>query len=802
MSGGLSHTIGVLVKGHNALTASLTKAEHSLTSFRKTAESTALSVNSSLIPGDIDMSAVDQATSHLTGLGTKAMIAGGIIAGGLGLAVHTATGFNAAMAEVSTLVDTATTDMGALTSQVRSLSKEYGQMPVDTAGALYTTISAGYGDAADATIMLEGAMKLARGGITDTGTAIDGLTSIMNSYGMAASQVSGVSDKMFVAMKAGKTTIGELSSSLGKVTPLASSAGISLDEVLSATSALTLGGLNTAESVTSLRGMLAAVIKPTADATATAKNLGIEFSTAAMKSMGLQNWLAHVAEKTGGSQEVLSSLFGRVEALSGVLALTGNQAESFSSILEQMGHSAGATDEAFKKVDASAAAAFDRAKANAAVLVETVGNALLPVVSGLADSFAWLSGKMSMFAEAHPFLTKTVVVLTAVTAGVLLIGGAALIMGAQVMTAMTMVNVSTGGVLLAVGALITGMTALVMVFTSGTDEMAESTGILSDTWGMLKEVFYAGAVPVAYGVGYLAGVITNAWSTVSSYTSEVWPLIATIIGGAWAGITQLLFPQIAILKGLFTFAWESIKVMTGAAWASISLTVTTVWTSIYHSIALVWNLISGVFKTGLQLLTGDWSGAWQTIQATFYNVLGHIKGIFGAWIGWFAGLGENFMNAGRGLIDAFWAGIQASWGTLEEGFTSLLGDLRSLLPFSDAEEGPLSQLTQSGKSLLPTFAKGIEQGADEPIDAISTSLSRIRLQPPRIAPMDTGSLSDSGMSSIPATDTGTCAEGASVVFQRGAFQITVSGADSMDDLEERLTEIFGRLALRLGVSHA
>ncbi len=30
------------------------------------------------------------------------------------------------------------------------------------------------------------AMKLARGGITDTGTAIDGLTSIMNSYGMAA----------------------------------------------------------------------------------------------------------------------------------------------------------------------------------------------------------------------------------------------------------------------------------------------------------------------------------------------------------------------------------------------------------------------------------------------------------------------------------------------------------------------------------------------------------------------------------------------------------------------------------------
>ncbi len=800
MSGGMSQTIGVLVKGHNALTGSLTRAEHSLTSFRKTAESTALSVNSSLVPGDIDMSAVDQAKSRLTGMGTKAMVAGGLIAGGLGLAVHTATGFNSAMAEVSTLVDTSTTDMDALAGTVRSLSKEFGQMPVDTAGALYTTISAGFGDTKDATVMLEGAMKLARGGITDTGTAIDGLTSIMNSYGMSADQVSGVSDMMFTAMKAGKTTIGELSGSMGKITPLASSAGISLDEVLSATSALTLGGLNTAEAVTSLRGMMTAVIKPTADATKTAAGLGIEFSTAAMKSMGLQKWLAHVAEKTGGSQEVMASLFGKVEALSGVMALTGNQAGSFASILEQMGTSAGATDEAFQKVNASASAAFDRAKSNAAVLMETIGNALLPVVAGLADSFAWLAGKISTFAEAHPFLTKTVVVLAAVTAGVLLIGGAAFIMGAQVMGAMALVNVSTGGVLLAVGALITGITMLVMYFTSGTEEMGESTGLLASVFGLLKSAFYAVAVPVAYGVGFLAGVITNAWGSISAYTAEVWPMIKTIIGGAWAAITQLLFPQIAIMKGLFTFAWESIKVVTGAAWSYIKLTITTVWTSIYNSIALVWNLISGLFKAGLQLLTGDWTGAWETIQSTFVNVWENIKGIFGAWIGWFTGLGEIFMNAGSGLIDAFWAGIQAAWGTLKEGFTNLLDGLRSLLPFSDAEEGPLSQLTQSGKSLLPTFAKGIEQGSDAPIEAMSTSLGSISLQAPRIPPLEmepAGSTNSKGM-----LDHSSQSDAPSVVFQRGAFQISVSGSGSIDDLEERLTEIFSRLSLRLGVSHA
>jgi len=846
----MSHTIGVLVKGHNALSASLVKAEHSLTSFRKTAEATALSVNSRLTSPDIDTASIDKASSRLRGMGTTAMIAGGIVAAGLGLAVHTATNFNTAMAEVSTLVDTSTTDMNALNSTVRSMSKEFGQMPVDTAKALYTTISAGFGDAQDATVMLEGAMKLARGGITDTETAIDGLTSIMNSYGMAADQVTGVSDRMFVAMKAGKTTIGELSSSLGKVTPLASSVGVSLDELLAATSALTLGGLKTAEAVTSLRGVMAAVINPTADALKTAEALGIEFSATAVKSMGLQKWLAQVAEKTGGSQESLSALFGRVEALSGVLALTGNQASSFASILGQMGNSAGATEEAFRKVDATAGAAFDRAKANAAVLMETVGNALLPVVSGLANTFAWLADKISTFGEAHPFLTKLVVVLTAVSAGVALVGGASLVMGAKVMAAMTMVNVSTGGVLLAVGALVAGITALVMLFTSGTDSMKKSSGILATAWGVVKTAFYAMAKPVAYGLGFLVGTLEDAWFSIAGYTADVWPMVKQVILGAWKAVTTVLAPQIAALTGMFTFAWESIQVVTTAVWDSIKLTVTTVWNHVYNSIALVWNLISGVFKAGLQLLTGDWSGAWETIQTTFANVWANIKSIFSGWMDWLGGLSSIFLDAGSGLIDAFWQGIQAAWSSLKENFSGLLQGIRDLLPFSDAREGPLAQLTASGSALmstfaqgiqaaadipekvlsgllkgvadllpfsdakkgplsdltksgarvLPTFAGGIQQNADAPGRAVSDALSGVRLEAPRIPPIQIEASREPGMTG-PAREPSTSGAG-SVVFERGAFQISITGEKPMDDLENRLTDIFAGVALRLGVSDA
>ena len=176
-----------------------------------------------------------------------------------------------------------------------------------------------------------------------------------------------------------------------------------------------------------------------------------------------------------------------------------------------------------------------------------------------------------------------------------------------------------------------------------------------------------------------------------------------------------------------------------------------------------------------------------------------MKAIFGGWLDWFTGLGDIFSNAGAGLIDAFWAGIQAAWGRLQEGFSGLLEGLRDLLPFSDAAEGPLSELTKSGRSLLPTFASGIAQTADAPVAAVSNALGSIALQAPRIPPVQ---MEAPGRPAVPGRSAEAAGDDSGGVdFQRGAFQITISGANAIDDLEDRLTDIFSRAALRLGVSH-
>ena len=261
--------------------------------------------------------------------------------GGLGIVLLGATkkalDFDKAMTEVSTLIDKSFDPTNRLTTVVRNLSKEFAQSPVDQAKALYQVISAGASSAAQATMTLTAANKLAVGGVTDVATAADGLTSILNAYGLGAEEATRVSDTMFVAMRAGKTTIAELSASVGLLAPIAAATGVSIEEMFGAVAALTKGGLSTSMAMTGLRQALVNVLKPNKQGAAAAKQLGIEFNSTALKAQGLTGFMANLIDKAEGNTDALVALFGSVEGLNAMMALTAKTgAEDFNKILDDM----------------------------------------------------------------------------------------------------------------------------------------------------------------------------------------------------------------------------------------------------------------------------------------------------------------------------------------------------------------------------------------------------------------------------------------------------------------------------------
>lgn len=439
------------------------------------------------------------------------------ITASIGAAVDLAGRFETKMAEVSTLVDTTTFKMNALTAAIKAQSVEFGALPVDQAAAAYQIISAGASDAAKAIEILDASNRLAVGGVTDVATAADGLTSVLNAYGSKVEGATAVSDALFIGMRAGKTTIGELSAGLGKVAPLAAQTGVSFDELVAATSALTKGGISTQESITGVRAILAAVAKPTSEASKYAKQLGLDFSVAAIESKGFGGFLDDVVAKTGGSTDALAQLFGGVEALVPALALAGQAGADFDQIMADMAEKGGTTQEAFEKMTNTFEFQRARLQAGLTVALTELGTVittfLTPALKFLADNFEAIQRFVIVFASALAVLL--VPALASVTAGFITMAAAFLL--------------TPFGAVLAV---ITALSAAVAYFG---DTQVTVAGRTVTVWQVITAAV-ATAIDVFNDVrAALAGMFNDGLAAGSSFFSTITTWLSDFVGN-W-GIT-------------------------------------------------------------------------------------------------------------------------------------------------------------------------------------------------------------------------------------------------------------------------
>ena len=222
---------------------------------------------------------------------------------------------------------------------------------------------------------------------------MSGLTSAVAAFGLEASDVDAVADKFFKTVEVGKLRFEDIASSIGSVAPLASQLGISLDELLAAGSALTLTGQTLSESFTNIQGVMNAVLRPSGEAIKLADELGVEFTATALQTKGLTRFLKDLEIQVGGDIEVMGQLFGRIEGLRGVLALTGNQAEAFAKNLNAIQNATGATNAAVEIQNKTYQAQIDLLKNQLSLVLQTIGEELLPsVTEALEDMNAALMG--------------------------------------------------------------------------------------------------------------------------------------------------------------------------------------------------------------------------------------------------------------------------------------------------------------------------------------------------------------------------------------------------------------------------
>lgn len=296
---------------------------------------------------------------------------------------------------------------------INEMSTATGIARSEIADGYYEALSSGIkvtDDMSGANEQVAIAMKLAKGGFTDSQTAVDGLTTVLNAYQMSADQTTRVSDIMIKTQDLGKVTVDEMAKTLGNIIPVAADANVSFEQIGAAYSVLTSQGMPANKTSTAMRNIIVELNNK-------ASKMGKTFETAAGKSFqqfikeggNVQQAVSMVKKEAEKTKTPIGKLVGK-ETISAFNMLT-NAGEDFNNALITMDTSAGATDENFAKATNNLNDNLNKTK-------ETILGGLMPALdagSGLLNSFV---GGFANLSNADKNLVMVGTAAVGATAGI------------------------------------------------------------------------------------------------------------------------------------------------------------------------------------------------------------------------------------------------------------------------------------------------------------------------------------------------------------------------------------------------
>lgn len=270
-------------------------------------------------------------------------------------------------------------------------------------------------------------------------------------------------------------------------------------------------------------------------------------------------------------------------------------------------------------------------------------------------------------------------------------------------------------------------------------------------WGFIQPIIQAIITEVGRFTTEMLPLAAAAWDAIQNKINEVMP-----------AITSLVTTGLGVITSIWSVQWEAIKAVLGVVWEAIVTVV-----------RVQWDILSGVIKAFLQVLQGDWSGAWDTIKQTVVNV----------W----TDLVSGASSAGEGLVNAFRDGIMSKLEVVKSAVGEMAAAIRALLPHSDADEGPLSDIIAAGAALPIALAEGIASTTGMAVGAVDSMAERLI---GAIAPAVEKAFGDAGASLPAALASGVSANTALTTAHKEA----ATWAEKMAQEEAALAQVLAQQA--------
>ena len=331
------------------------------------------------------------------GAAITAYVSFAAIKAGLQRSLDEAIKFQKGMAEVSTLTNMSAKEVQDQFGDIaRQTQIAFGKDSQDVIKALYDGFSAGVPTTQKAAKeYLKAVGQLAVGGVTDMQAAGDAITTVTNAFKDSGITFEQASNAMFGAVRAGKTTVTELSSSIGQLATIASQGGLSIEEMFGSVAALTSVGVKTPQAMTQIRGAVKSMIAPSKSAAKAFESIGIKDIGNFMQQYKDNKFLNTIIEldtrlkkKTKTSADynkALKEMFPEIEGMSGVMSLAANNSEKFRESIKMAARDGGQASEAFKKMQGDYLK-LAQAQQRISVAFEKFGTKILPHVADAIET--------------------------------------------------------------------------------------------------------------------------------------------------------------------------------------------------------------------------------------------------------------------------------------------------------------------------------------------------------------------------------------------------------------------------------
>ena len=444
---------------------------------------------------------------------TKSVTVPLVAVGTAGLKV--ATDFEKGMSEVKAITQASATDFEALRDTAIDLGASTAFSASEVAGAMTEMAKAGWSSQQ----IIDG-----MGGVLDAAAASgESLASVstivadaITGFGLAAGDSAMVADLLTQAANSGTIGINDLGESFKYVAPVAQSMGLSITDVTTALSVMSMAGIKGSQAGTSLRTTLTNLVKPT-DAMAIAmEELGIEVTNSDGTMKSLDSIVGILRDSFSGLTDEQKAYYAATlagkEGMSGLLSLLNLTEEEYNAVAASMENANGVAQETAAVMQDNLQSKLEQLMGSLESLAIVLADNVIPPFTEFIE---WLTGLIEKFTELSPGAQKFILILAGIA-------------------------IAVGPILLVVGKLITGFGGVVSTIGKVTGKLSEFSSAASTV--------AAPAEAAGKGVGGLAKSALNLLAAGAGILMAAGGL--ALLAQSAIALSEAGWPAIAVMGGL------------------------------------------------------------------------------------------------------------------------------------------------------------------------------------------------------------------------------------------------------------